>query len=71
MPGGHASHKSTSAKPNTNANGIIDTGLGSMEDPTGDLSEILKPVREGEEITDNSLATQRPDQNLQSEDEPE
>lgn len=71
MPGGHASHKSTSAKPNTNANGIIDTALGSMEDPTGDLSEILKPVREGEEITDNSLATQRPDQNLQSEDEPE
>lgn len=66
MPGGHASHKSTSAKPNTNANGVIDTTLGLSEDPDPLVAEVFKPVRDGEEINSNPLALQRPGEESES-----
>lgn len=64
MPGGHASHKGHSAKPNTNANGVIDTSLGVESDPDPIVEETFRPARDGEEIVDNSLATQRPGEEL-------
>lgn len=66
MPGGHASHKSTSAKPNTNANGVIDTSLGVADDPDSLVTEVFKPARDGEEMQSNPLATQRPGEESES-----
>ncbi|MBW4451460.1 MAG: hypothetical protein KME55_01600 [Nostoc indistinguendum CM1-VF10] len=39
MPGGHASHKSTSNKPNINANGVIDDAADESLNPDDLLSE--------------------------------
>lgn len=59
MPGGHASHKSTSEKPNTNAEGVIN----AVDDTVGDLPEIVTqsstPTRP-DEAPENPAATQRP-----------
>lgn len=49
MPGGHASHKGSSTKPNTNAEGIIDDAA----DPSLDGEEILL-----EGATTNTIRTQ-------------
>lgn len=39
MPAGHASHKGTSIKPNTNANDIIDTAADQSVEPEELLNE--------------------------------
>lgn len=62
MPGGHASHKSTSTKPNTNTNHVIDGAADPNFDPG-----VLPEVRGGaddlraEEAPKNEAATQRPE----------
>ena len=54
MPGGHASHKGTSAKPNVNTNGNIDP---DYQDPQ---PEEGYPYEPGEEIIrQSSAATER------------
>ena len=59
MPGGHASHKSTSVKPNTSAEGVINV----PDDAPVDMPEIVTqsstPTRP-DEAPENSAATQRP-----------
>ena len=64
MPGGHASHKSTSAKPNTNANGVInaeDDAPVDAPDITTQSSTSTRP----DEAPENAAATQRPTENKQ------
>jgi hypothetical protein len=59
MPGGHASHKGSSVKPNTNAEGVINT----VDDAPVDMPEIVTqsstPTRP-DEAPENAAATQRP-----------
>ncbi|MBW4576150.1 MAG: hypothetical protein KME08_12815 [Aphanothece sp. CMT-3BRIN-NPC111] len=63
MPGGHASHKSTSIKPNTNTNGQIDTAADMAVDPQELLGEGADALR-ASEAPENTAATERPeDQN--------
>ncbi|MBD1881765.1 hypothetical protein H6F78_22205 [Coleofasciculus sp. FACHB-64] len=62
MPGGHASHKSTSPKPNTNANGRIDTAADLSVEPADLLDEGVDARRAEEESPENAAATQRPNQ---------
>jgi len=62
MPSGHASHKSTSAKPNINAAGQI----GSAADEAVDQQDLLPEgpdALRASEAPENSAATQRPDEN--------
>jgi hypothetical protein len=68
MPGGHASHKSTSNKPNTNANGIIDDAADTTVDPEALLPEDLTNVEtlRTDEYVDYPPATQRPGEELES-----
>lgn len=65
MPGGHASHKSTSVKPNTNTNGVInveDDAAVDMPDITTQSSTPTRP----DEAPENAAATERPqEQNRQ------
>lgn len=62
MPGGHASHKSTSIKPNTNAEGVIS----DVDDVPVDIPDIVTqsstPTRP-DEAPENATATQRPEDN--------
>lgn len=60
MPSGHASKKGTSAKPNTNANDVIDTAVDLAADPQATLGERVNATRDQEEVVDNPAATQRP-----------
>lgn len=39
MPGGNASHKGHSVKPNTNANHLVDVAAELEEDPRDELKE--------------------------------
>ncbi len=59
MPGGHASHKGSSPKPNTNAPGVIN----SVDDAPVDIPDIVTqsstPTRP-DEAPENAAATQRP-----------
>ena len=61
MPGGHASHKSTSNKPNTNAEGVIDDAAGTTN-PEDLLPENLTNTEtlRTDEYVDNPAAYQRP-----------
>jgi hypothetical protein len=58
MPSGHASHKGTSDKPNTNAPGQIDSAADTV--PADLLPEGPDALR-ASEAPENSAATQRPD----------
>lgn len=60
MPSGHANHKSTSIKPNTNANDVIDTAADLAVDPQDLLGEAGNATRDQEETVNNPAATQRP-----------
>jgi hypothetical protein len=60
MPGGHASHKGHSVKPNTNTNGRIDEAADSTIDPGELLGEGTAALR-AEEAPKNEAATQRPE----------
>ncbi|MBV9384967.1 MAG: hypothetical protein JOZ78_00920 [Chroococcidiopsidaceae cyanobacterium CP_BM_ER_R8_30] len=65
MPSGHASHKSTSSKPNINTNGLIDEG-----DATTSAEELLPEgpdALRAAEAPKNSAATQRPEVNQEQE----
>jgi len=60
MPGGHASHKSTSVKPNTNAEGVINTSDDAPVDMPDITTQSSTPTRP-EEAPENAAATQRPE----------
>lgn len=63
MPGGHASHKSTGNKPNTNANGLINLNAAADEsqDPEDVLQEgILTNTTRTQEFVDFPPAIERP-----------
>lgn len=60
MPGGHASHKSTSIKPNVNTNGLIDDAADLNFDPQEVLPEGADALRAAE-APENAAATQRPE----------
>ena len=65
MPSGHASHKGTSAKPNTNANGLIDEG-----DVNANPQELLPEgpdALRAAEAPVNVAATQRPEDQQEQE----
>lgn len=60
MPGGHASHKSTSPKPNTNANGVIN----AADDAPVEAPEIVTQSSTStrpDEAPENTAATERPE----------
>ena len=60
MPSGHASHKSTSTKPNTNANGAF---IDDAADPTTDVEQLVDLGGDSVRIDEapaNTAATQRP-----------
>ncbi|HEY9632615.1 MAG TPA: hypothetical protein V6D14_04370 [Coleofasciculaceae cyanobacterium] len=59
MPGGHASHKGTSPKPNTNAPGIIDIPDDAIEGPHDIVTQDSTSTRP-DEAPENAAATQRP-----------
>ena len=60
MPGGHASHKSTSVKPNTNTNGLTNAAGDSTLDPHDITTQGSDPTRV-DEAPENAAATQRPE----------
>lgn len=63
MPGGHASHKSTSVKPNTNTNGVINVEDDAAVDMPDIVTQTSTPNR-ADEAPENAAATERPeDQN--------
>lgn len=59
MPSGHASHKGSSDKPNTNATGQIDDAADKIVDPAELLPEGPDALR-ASEAPENTAATQRP-----------
>jgi hypothetical protein len=70
MPSGHASHKSTSDKPNVNASGLT----GEASDQSTDPEEILLEgattnTTRTQEFVDFPPATQRPEEEPESTDE--
>ena len=65
MPSGHASHKGTSAKPNTNAEGVINGADDATLEPHDITTQSSTPTRP-DEAPENAAATERPvDQNKQ------
>lgn len=68
MPGGHASHKGTSDKPNTNANGVIDDAVDKSVNPEDLLPETLTNAEtlRTDEFVDYPPAYQRPGEQLKS-----
>ncbi|CAA9282313.1 hypothetical protein AVDCRST_MAG92-3699 [uncultured Coleofasciculus sp.] len=60
MPSGHASHKGASAKPNTNANGLINAAAESTADPHDIVTQGSDSTRP-EEAPENAAATERPE----------
>lgn len=67
MPSGHASHKGSSIKPNTNASGQIDAAADLSLDPQDILNEGPDARRAEEESMENPAATQRPSNQPESE----
>lgn len=65
MPGGNASHKSTSVKPNVNADGLIDEAA-DIENPQDLLPEGPDALR-ASEAPANAAATQRPEDKQEQE----
>jgi len=59
MPGGHASHKSTSIKPNTNASGQIDDAADMSVDPKAEVESNADALRVSE-APEDAAATERP-----------
>lgn len=61
MPSGHASHKGTSDKPNTNAEGQMDIAADKAVDPQDILPEGASTnTTRTQEFVDYPPATQRP-----------
>ncbi len=59
MPGGHASHKSTSNKPNTNASGQMDDAADMSVNPEAEVESNADALRVSEAPAD-AAATERP-----------
>jgi hypothetical protein len=59
MPGGHASHKGHSTKPNTNAPDVIDLPDGAPVEMPDIVTQSSTPTRP-DEAPENAAATQRP-----------
>ena len=70
MPGGHASHKGTSNKPNTNANDVFVSAADDSVAPEDMLREevINNEVHRAEEYVDFPPALQRPGEEQKAED---
>jgi hypothetical protein len=66
MPGGQASHKSTSVKPNTNAEGVINVPDDAGVDMPDIVTQSSTPTRP-DEAPENTAATQRPENNNEHE----
>lgn len=64
MPGGHASHKSTSVKPNTNTNGLTNAAAEDMPEAPEITTQSSTPTRP-DEAPENAAATQRPEEQNQ------
>lgn len=64
MPGGHASHKGHSVKPNTNTDGRIDDAADLSTNPAELLAEGADALR-AQEAPENQAATQRPEKKPQ------
>jgi len=60
MPSGHASHKSTSIKPNTNASGQIDNAADLSLNPEAEVESNADAIRVSEAPAD-AAATERPE----------
>lgn len=60
MPGGNASHKGSSAKPNTNAAGQIDTAADAVKPQDVLPEELTADIERTQEFVDYPPATQRP-----------
>lgn len=73
MPGGHASHKGSSAKPNINAEGKVNTAADkSLVDPEDRLLEgVVTNTTRTQEFVDYPPALQRPEEDAQTEEEEE
>lgn len=67
MPSGHANHKGTSDKPNTNATGQIDTAADKAVNPEDVLLEGSSTnTTRTEEFVDYPPAIQRPGEEIES-----
>lgn len=68
MPSGHASHKSTSNKPNVNTNGVIDEATDTTVEPEELLPEDVtnSETLRTDEYVDYPPATQRPSEESNS-----
>lgn len=68
MPSGHANHKGTSDKPNTNANGVIDDAADKTVEPEDLLPENLTNAEtlRTDEFVDYPPALQRPGEESKS-----
>lgn len=60
MASGHASHKGSSNKPNTNTTGEVNSAADETLDPTELLAEGPDALRAAE-APENTAATQRPE----------
>jgi len=73
MPGGHANHKGTGDKPNVNASGQINLSAADKSaNPEDILQEgILTNTTRTQEFVDYPPATQRPGEELETDNEQE
>ncbi|MBD2450266.1 hypothetical protein H6G76_24515 [Nostoc sp. FACHB-152] len=70
MPSGHASHKGTGNKPNTNADGILDMAADDNVNPEDVLLEgATTNITRTQEFVDYPPATQRPDEETETKNE--
>ncbi|MBD2439021.1 hypothetical protein [Nostoc sp. FACHB-110] len=70
MPGGHASHQGTGNKPNTNADSIMDMAADESVNPEDVLLEgATTNITRTQEFVDFPPAIQRPDEEVETQDE--
>jgi hypothetical protein len=70
MPSGHASHKGTGDKPNTNADGIMDMAADKTVNPEDVLLEgATTNITRTQEFVDYPPATQRPAEETETKNE--
>ncbi|MBU7582697.1 MAG: hypothetical protein KAF91_07255 [Nostoc sp. TH1S01] len=68
MPSGHASHKGTGDKPNTNAEGRMDMAADKTVNPEDELLEgVTTNTTRTQEFVDYPPAIQRPDEEIEKE----
>ncbi|MBE9049375.1 hypothetical protein IQ243_02965 [Nostocales cyanobacterium LEGE 11386] len=68
MPSGHASHKGTSDKPNTNADGRMDDAADKSINPEDVLPEgVTTNTTRTQEFVDYPAATERPGEEAKTE----